>query len=111
MARTYWDRWQWELQKRRKEIHKQFTGCSSSSFTSSPLAKIHEIEPTYLCNPKVDGKVVEVYIGRGSFSVVRLQYYRGFKVAVKEFLPHTLNPFTGAGDFFQHGVVELFKNS
>ena len=23
----------------------------------------------------------------------------------------SLNPFTGAGDFFRHGVVELFKNS
>ena len=22
-----------------------------------------------------------------------------------------VNPFTGAGDFFRHGVVELFKNS
>ena len=28
-------------------------------------------------------------VGRGSFAVVRLQVYRGFDVAVKEFLPHT----------------------
>ena len=34
---------------------------------------------------------------------VRVLGLDGFKIRV--------NPFTGAGDFFRHWVVELFKNS
>lgn len=35
----------------------------------------------------VDGEQKALYIGRGSFAIVRVQLYRGMKVAVKEYLP------------------------
>ena len=51
-------------------------------------ALLHEVQPDLLHHPvKSDGSTTEEYIGRGSFAVVRLQLYRGFHVAVKEFLP------------------------
>ena len=89
MARSYWDRWQWELQKR-KEAHRDQVKLargvqlpSQSGFASSQ----HEINPEHLSNPTQDGKPCEIYLGRGSFSVVRLQLYRNILVAVKELLP------------------------
>ena len=33
--------------------------------------------------------MLELYVGRGSFGVVKLQLFRGIKVAVKELLPRT----------------------
>ena len=51
----------------------------------------HEIDPGLLKNPTVCGvNNNEVFIGRGSFSVVKLQVYRGIKVATKKFLPNTI---------------------
>ena len=44
---------------------------------------------------------------QASLSSINLQQY---EISPTEPL-HDLNPFTGAGDFFRHGVVELFKNS
>lgn len=35
----------------------------------------------------MDGEQKSVYLGRGSFAIVKAQMYRGIKVAVKEFLP------------------------
>lgn len=32
----------------------------------------------------------DIFVGRGSFGVVKYQEFRGIDVAVKEFLPHTL---------------------
>ncbi len=84
MARTFWDRWQWELQKRKEAIQE----VPSPLCSSKP--KVHIIDPASLHDPTIDSKPTEVYIGRGSFSVVRLQYYRGMKVAVKEFLPRSI---------------------
>ena len=40
---------------------------------------------------EVDKKEIEVFVGCGSFGVVRLQFFRGIKVAVKELLPRTLS--------------------
>ena len=90
MARTYWDRWQWDLQKRKEAMaeHMQSRLCKKSQPQVIPC--VHEIDPNDLKDPIVDGVPKEVYIGRGSFSVVRLQQYRGIRVAVKEFLSRTL---------------------
>ena len=101
MARSYWERWQWELQKRKETLREQqlITRCIPKtrsaqvqhvpSFASLGL---HEICPDLLQDPpKLDGSTNEEYVGRGSFSVVRLQLYRGFNVAVKEFLPRTVH--------------------
>ena len=93
MARSYWDRWQWELQKR-KEAHQDQVKLarsvqqlpSQSDLTSGQ----HEINPENLSDPIQDGKPCEIYLGRGSFSVVRLQVYRNILVAVKEMLPRTV---------------------
>ena len=86
MAHSFWERWQWELMKRRDSVE-----SSKSSVGSLPTKTAHayppEIDPIQLTDPVVDGRFTEVYVGQGSFSVVRLQLYRGIKVAVKEFQP------------------------
>lgn len=94
MARSFWDRWQWELMKRREAMQEQLklrTYCKYKSFCPkvSPTIHVHQIDLDQLLDPVKDEKPQEVYLGRGSFSVVRLQLYRGIKVAVKEFLPRT----------------------
>ena len=81
MARSYW---QWE----RKEVMR--TRRHQRSESQSLIPVLHEINPDYLTDPVVDGKPNARYIGRGSFSVVRLQVYRDVTVAVKEFLPHSI---------------------
>ncbi len=78
MARTFW---QWELQKRKEAIqevpsHRKYHHLFVQVSRRYTSASLHD--------PTIDG---EVYIGRGSFSV---QYYRGIKVAVKEFLPRSM---------------------
>ena len=54
------------------------------------ILKIHEIDPQLLANPTLILDDSATYIGRGSFGVVRVQVYRGMKVAVKEYLPHSV---------------------
>lgn len=89
MSRSYWERWQWELQ--RKEILAReraiSRGCQGKDAHRAPI--IHEIDPELLHNP-TDCDKTQTYIGRGSFGVVRVQIYRGIKVAVKELLPRSL---------------------
>lgn len=53
------------------------------------IIKINEIESHLLCNP-ANYSNEATYVGRGSFGRVRVQMYRGMKVAVKEFLPHSI---------------------
>ena len=90
MSRSYWERWQWELQRRKECVAREralsqaWTGNSSRSTSDGP--RIHEIDPDLLHDPDD----VSTYIGRGSFGVVRMQVYRGIEVAVKELLPRTL---------------------
>lgn len=93
MARTYWDRWQWELQKRKEAMQELRTGGQRRQPEShgSLLPAVHQIDPSHLTDPVIEGNSKEVYVGRGSFSVVRLQTYRDIKVAVKEFLRHYLH--------------------
>ena len=55
-----------------------------SDCTVNP-STFHHINPAYITDPDVDGKSVETYLGSGSFSIVKLQLYRGIKVAVKHF--------------------------
>lgn len=52
---------------------------------------VHEIDPDLLQNLRgVDGNKLDIFVGRGSFGVVRLQTYHRMRVAVKELLPHTV---------------------
>ncbi len=89
MARSFWDRWRWELLKR-KEAHRENLTRNRHSSTTKEAAIHHCIDPAHLQDPIADGKPTTMYIGRGSFSVVRVQLYRGILVAVKELLPRTL---------------------
>lgn len=76
MARSYWDRWQWDLMKRKEVMRDSLTRRHQRSESQSLIPVLHEINPDYLTDPVVDGKPNARYIGRGSFSVVRLQVYR-----------------------------------
>ena len=68
MARHYWDRWQWELQKQKEATqHKKDKVCMSPG--------LHEIDPLYLMNLVKDGQSVEIYLRQGSFSIVQLKIY------------------------------------
>ena len=95
MARSYWERWQWELHKRKEAIKEQLRIVKQIPSTlpkTQASALLHEVQPDLLHDPvKSDGSTTEEYIGRGSFAVVRLQLYRGFHVAVKEFLPRSVH--------------------
>ena len=85
MSRTYWERWQWELQERRQLMIR--AARPKEQVTKFILPSI---DPSMLEDPVIDGERKENYIGRGSFRIVRHQLYRDMKVAVKEFLPHSL---------------------
>ena len=87
MARSFWDRWQWELCKRKEELR---DSLCQPSVEHQPIHR--QIDPRELVDPISNGKSSTMYIGRGSFSVVRVQLYRGILVAVKELLPRTLQP-------------------
>ena len=85
MARSYWERWQRELRQRKEALLLERQSVASTVH----MTNVHEIDPTLLQHP-VRGTVdEEIYVGQGSFGVVRLQFYRGIKVAVKEFQPRT----------------------
>lgn len=92
ISRSYWERWHWELQQR-KDLMLQERGklCGHKTDFGSDKVKVLEIDPAMLKDPvNADGQSTETYIGRGSFAVVKLQTYRGFNVAVKKFLPSTV---------------------
>lgn len=82
MARDYWDRWQWELHRRKEEMNKKASINTSKS--------LHQIDPAHLSNPLQDDKAAEIFLGQGSFSIVQLKVYRGMHVAVKQFRAQAL---------------------
>ena len=84
MARTYWERWRWESQKRKESLVPLSQHHQSSHRPST--TDIPQINPAMLTN-LTEG--LDNYIGRGSFGIVKLQLYRGIYVAVKQFLPRT----------------------
>ena len=88
MSRSYWEHLCWELEKRRTSVAEEKRQLLSI-LSSSKTCELHEIHPDLLQDVIVNGKKKELFIGRGSFGVVRLQMYRKMKVAVKELLPHT----------------------
>lgn len=103
MARSFWERWRYELEERKKiqKINRELnmslnmsvknTIKSSRGYDLVPI--IPSIDRSLLCDPIEFGEHPsdsDLFIGRGSFGVVKCQMYRGICVAVKEFLPHTL---------------------
>lgn len=98
MSRTYWERFRWELQKRKEAMRE--TMLAQRRYNSTPSARllptIQQIDPSMLNDVEltaVSGAASpnSAYVGRGSFGIVKLQYYRGMRVAVKEFLPRSLS--------------------
>ena len=81
MMRTFWERWRWELEKRKEEflVNKRIYRVPTSNVTN-----FHEVDPCLLHNPG-DDEHAECYLGRGSFGIVTLKKYRGIEVAVKQF--------------------------
>ena len=80
---------------KRKEAHREQVRISRKfQHPTNAVSQLvpHEIDPEYLLDPILEGKRCELYIGRGSFSVVRLQTYRDIVVAVKEMLPQPCAP-------------------
>ena len=93
MARSFWERWQWELRQRKEAMIREKSAMMVSQHgkSSSPrVFQLHEVDHSLLHDPVVKGSSVEIFLGRGSFGIVKLQTFRGIKVAVKELLPRTL---------------------
>ena len=88
MSRCYWERWHREFERRKTSIAEEKRQLRSLLYCPK-TTELHEIHPDLLQDVVVDGDEKEMFIGRGSFGVVRLQFYRRMKVAVKEMLPHT----------------------
>ena len=82
--KPYWERWHWELEKR-KEALREYKRSQNGSL-QSPSSTLHEIDPAMLTEPILEAQQKEHYVGRGSFTVVKAQYYRGCLAAVKHFL-------------------------
>jgi hypothetical protein len=93
MARTYFDRFCWEVKERKELLRRQRLASLNpvqTARTSSPSKTVclfNEIDVANLQDPVSCGEQEEKYIGRGSFSIVKVQLYRGLKVAVKRYLP------------------------
>lgn len=94
MAKTYWERWRFELdqrmssQDRAREYQRQLRYGTTSRSSNFYEQSIPIVDRSMLHNPTgTDGDMV--YIARGSFGIVKHQYYRGIEVAVKEFLPRS----------------------
>ena len=96
MSRTYWERWRWELHKRREAMANELqvriiaTRICPGTVASSDHYRVSEIDHTMLTDPLVEGEASELFVGRGCFGIVRVQLYRGIQVAVKEFLPKSV---------------------
>ena len=71
MTRTYFDRFCWEVEQQKERLASNKTKVE---YVSNQINLI------------INGEHKKVYWGRGSFSFVKVQLYRGLKVAVKEFL-------------------------
>ena len=91
MSQSFWERWRWELQQRKEVMKREKVLMSGANGVKTcQTLRIHEIDPQSLANPSLISDDHSTYIGRGSFGVVRVQVYRGIKVAVKEYLPHSV---------------------
>lgn len=82
MARLYWERWQWELHQRKGALLQE-QQCN----TILRAPHLLEIDQTLLRDPVVK---TEVFVGQGSFGIVKIKLFRGIKVAVKGLQPRTV---------------------
>ena len=85
MAHSYWERWMWELHQRKELMQRSRGGTRISR-----VPYLLEIDDTSLLDPESQSQEPEVYVGQGSFSIVKMKIFRSIKVAVKELQPLTL---------------------
>ncbi len=79
ISRSFWERWQWELQQRRQSMIREKMAIRM------PVRGAHNASDV-----EAQFQVEDVFVGRGCFAVVKLQLFRGIEVAVKELLPRTV---------------------
>ena len=84
MSRSFWERWQWELNQRKQDVIARRIGTAPAN---AKVNSLQEIDPGMLTDPPESDE--NVYVGRGAFGVVKHQLFRGMHVAVKELLPKT----------------------
>lgn len=83
IATSFWRRWRHELDQRKREANVVYDAkCPTDNH------KIRTIILSDLQDPQ--HQMDSAYVGRGSFSAVKLQLYHGIHVAVKEFFPRTI---------------------
>ena len=83
MAKTFWERWRHELEER-KALQRKPQGQKSYN-SEIPGSRIQKINRSLLGDPiQLGAKPSEsdLFVGRGSFGVVKCQMYRGICVAV-----------------------------
>lgn len=83
ISRTYWERWRWELQKRRETMEELKTRSRYTLNKTSDSVLMHEIDPSMLTDPLVGGKYEETYLARGCFGIVRLQKIQRYRRCCK----------------------------
>ena len=96
MAKTFWERWRYELEERKQHLAKErefrfraMHCIKSPGTTSTPSPTLPLIDRSMLANPIQCESDKDIFVGRGSFGVIKFQQYKGIPVAVKEFLPRT----------------------
>ena len=96
MAKTYWERWRYELEERKDDLMKErqfrfsVMHCvKSPGVAAAPSPTLPLIDRSMLADPIQCESDKDIFVGRGSFGVIKFQQYRGIQVAVKEFLPRT----------------------
>ena len=88
MTRTLWERWRWEVEKR-KELMLGSTRIGRALHAIGSPQTLSEIEPDAL-HLIPAGTSPNYYLGRGSFGIVTLRMFRGMPVAVKELHIHAV---------------------
>lgn len=90
-AWTFWERWRWELEKRREAMTSLLRNRTFGAFDHVvSQSMLQEIGPAMIKDPVVGEDAEEHYVGRGSFGIVKVQVSRGILVAVKQYLPKSL---------------------
>ena len=91
MAKSFWERWRYELDQRKQLLlqAQKLQLCTKQCRVSQSQMGVPLINQSLLVTPDETASDLELYVGRGSFSVVKHLLYRGIHVAVKEFLPQT----------------------
>ena len=80
MVRTFWERWRWEVEKRKEAL---FASTRiGSQMRPKNDSKIQEIQLDHLV--PIDETSQDRFVGRGSFGVVSVKMFHGMQVAVKQ---------------------------